>query len=100
MFEIGDIVRIHYHGNIELTDGCEAINLDGTIAEITSKQKIGFSMTKDNYKYNLRFIELKAKDMSRYDDFQQNCTWQDRHLELVRTKYGEIDLDELFKESV
>ena len=91
MFNVGDKVIIH--SDIYWMEGSPVRNLDGTIAEIVEVRQKYLSRT-----YRLKFLELKIKDPSKFDEDQCDMAWTDKHLELYVKDIDINNLESLLKE--
>ena len=95
MFEVGDVVVIKDTLGYAMT-GSACDNLEGTIARIKTKEKFMHRIGLDN-KYTLEFLELKIKDISRFDQELGDMAWSDRNL--IPYKPDEsLDIMSLFEE--
>ena len=95
MFNVGDIVEIHYHGEENgwfPMEGSPVKNLEGSIARISEIKKLAF---KDDSYYCLEFIEINAKDPAKFESSMGDLIWKDRHL-IPHTNIN-INTDDLLK---
>lgn len=95
MFNVGDIVEIHYHGEENgwfPMEGSPVKNLEGSIARISEIKKLAFQ--NDSY-YRLEFIDINAKDLTKFESSMGDLIWKDRHL-IPHTDIN-INTDDLLK---
>lgn len=86
MFDVGDTVRIKEPPSEYLCmPNSPALNLIGTTAVVTTVVTYGTRISPNECFYKLKFLDVKAKDMSLYEQSQEKLNWRDRNLELIDT---------------
>lgn len=94
MFQKNDVVEINYHGNPNLAmSGSPCLNLQGTIAKI---KDVKFNGYYSKARYTLEFIDIHAKDYTRYEKNQEDLYWKDEHLIPFKEEQYDFDTMSLF----
>lgn len=99
MFDVGDIVKIQPHDETMCFPKSPALNMKGTICRIKSVELVNKYMP--DYTYNLEIIEEHFKDRSLIYGGEEDMSWKDRHLVLVKPirSIEEADVMNLFSEA-